>query len=828
MNLRQIEFLFVKKIFLISLIISSVVLAGTTGKLSGKIKDASTGETLIGANVLIEGTNLGTASDADGNYVILNIPPGKYNVKFSYIGYEMTSVSGVVIVADQTTSLSIELKSQTVQVGEVVVTANKPMIQKDLTSSISTISREEIESLPVSTFTELLSLQAGVVGSGSNLHVRGGRSNEVAYMIDGMLVTDPLLGGLATNVNNDAIQEMNLLSGTFNAEYGNALSGIVNIVTRDGADNFSGKLEYRTSEFGVDKYSNLHESRMNGSISGPLFFNDLKFFASAEQDRRGSYLPFGYNKELSLFTKITSTQIPLMKISLSNRGNSGKRQSYSHSYKFIPEQYLRRRTDSWHTTLSLTHTVMNNLFYDLKISYFNQSYYSGIDKDTSQYLSTSQREYFPIGNGYEFFSKSDPVQLDDSRTVTVDIKGDAVWQIDNYNEVKFGAAYKKHRLKYFYVYDPKRNFPYINDYTTEPFELSGYAQDKIEMPYLVINLGLRYDYMNANQEYRANPLDPTTIIKAKPRSQFSPRVGIAHPISDRTKLHFSYGHFFQYPEFQFVFENSQYDYNVREPLFGQANLDAQRTISYEVGIAHQLNDRTAINLTAYYKDITGLIGTRYYFPFIDGRFVGYTVYVNEDYANVKGFELSFDVRPDQYFSGGLSYTYSIAKGSASSETEQYPGTQESTQLYYLDFDRTHLLNASAVYTIPKGEGPRVFDSNIFEQMDFSLIFRLNSGSPYTPGGRDVGFVERNSLRQPSTYTFDLMFGKDFNVYENIRVRVFAEILNLTDRKNILFVYRDTGDPEFTLEGNNSNEWMQDPSNYGPPRSIRLGTTIRFK
>lgn len=822
------KFYSMQKIFLIIITISSLSIAGTTGKLSGKIKDALTGEPLIGANVIIEGTNLGTASDMDGNYVILNIPPGRYSVKFSYIGFESTLVNSVMIVADQTTNLSVELKSQSVQVGEVVVTANKPMIQRDLTSSISTISREEIEALPVSTFTELLSLQAGVVGSGSNLHVRGGRSNEVAYMIDGMLVTDPLLGGLATTVNNDAIQELNLLSGTFNAEYGNALSGVVNIVTRDGSDKISGKIEYRTSEFGVERYHDLHESRINGSVSGPIYFNDLKFFASVEQDKRGSYLPFGYNKEKSLFTKITSTQIPLMKISLSNRGNSGKRQSYSHAYKFIPEQYLRRRSDSWHTTLALTHTVMNNLFYDFKISYFNQSYYSGIDKDTSQYLSTSQREYFPLGNGYEFYSKSDPVELSDSRTVTIDVKGDAVWQIGNFNEVKFGAAYKKHRLKYFYVYDPKRNFPYLNDYTTEPFELSGYAQDKIEMPYLVINLGLRYDYMNANQFYRANPLDPSTVLKSKARSQLSPRVGIAHPISDRTKLHFSYGHFFQNPEFQFVFENSQYDYNVREPLFGQADLDAQRTISYEVGIGHQLNDRTAINLTAYYKDITGLIGTRYFFPFIDGRFVGYTLYVNEDYANVKGFELSLDIRPDRYFSGGLSYTYSIAKGSASSETEQYPGTQESTQLYYLDFDRTHLLNASAVYTIPKGEGPRVFENNIFEQMDFSLIFRLNSGSPYTPGGRDIGFVERNSLRQPSTYTLDLMIGKDFNVYDDIRIRLFAEILNLTDRRNILYVYRDTGDPTFTLEGNNSREWMEDPSNFGPPRSIRLGTTIRFR
>jgi len=815
-------------ILVILSVLTGLIHAGTTGKLVGKIKDGQSGEPLIGANVVIEGIGLGAASNINGDYVILNIPPGRYNVKFSFIGYESVTISSVIVTVDQTTHLSVELNSQSLQFGEIYVTAAKPLVQKDITSSIATISREEIEALPVSSFTDLLSLQAGVVGSGSNLHVRGGRSNEVAYMIDGMLAVDPLLGGLATTVNNDAIQELNLLSGTFNAEYGNALSGIVNIVTRDGSDKISAKLEYRTSEFGIERYAQLHEARVNGSLSGPIFTEKVKFFISAEQDKRGSYLPFGYNNDRSFFTKITSTQIPLMKISFSNRGSIGRRQSYSHAYKFVPDQFTRRRTDSWHSAVTLTHTVLNNLFYDLKFSYFNQGYYSGIDKDTSQYLPSSQRTYLPIGNGFEFFSKSDPLQLDDSRTISFDIKADAVWQIDNKNEVKFGLSYKKHKLKYFSVYDPKRNFPYINDYTTQPFEFATYIQDKIELPYLVINLGLRFDYINANNEFRNNPLDPTSIIKAKPRAQISPRIGIAHPISDRTKLHFSYGHFFQNPDFQFLFENTQYDYNVREPLFGQPNLDAQRTISYEVGISHQLNDRTAVSLTSYYRDITGLIGTRYYFPFVDGRFVGYTLYVNEDYANVKGFELSLDMRPDQYFSGGMSYTYSIAKGSASSETEQYPGTQESTQLYFLDFDRTHMLNVSGTYTIPKDDGPSLFNTKPFELMDFSLIFRLNSGAPYSPGGRDIGFVERNSLRQPSTYSIDLMVGKEFSFSNIIKVRLFAEILNLTDHRNILYVYRDTGEPDFTFEGNQSVEYMQDPSNFGPPRSIRLGTTLRFR
>jgi len=817
-----------KKAIIIWILLHLTALAGVTGKLAGKVTDAVTGEPLLGANIVLQGTSFGAASDINGNYTVLNIPPGNYTVKVTYLGYEPVILSDVRIIVDQTTLLNFSLSSQSIQVGEIVVTAKAPLIQKDLTSSKSVISREDIEALPVATFTELLSLQAGVIGSGSNLHIRGGRSNEVAYLIDGMYVKDPLLGGLATQINNDAIQEMSLLSGTYNAEYGNALSGVVNIVTRDGSDKFSGKLEARTSEFGVKKYSDLHQNRINGSLEGPVIPGHLRFFISGETDNRGSYLPFGYNRNQTVFAKLNSASLQNLRISLSNRGSRDSRQNYSHSFKYIPEQYYRSHSDSWQSTLTTTHSIGKDFFHDFRASYFNQGYYRGLDKDTALYQPAAEDTYFSqYGNGFEFYSRSDPEEIIDSRTVTMDLKYDAVWQINQSNETKFGLQYKSHKLRLNSIYGPKRTAPYLNNYESDPFEASGYVQDKIELPNLVINLGVRFDYLNANAEFRANPLDPSTMIKVESRQQISPRIGIAHPISDRTKLHFAYGHFFQNPDFQFLFENQQYDLNVREPLFGQADLDAQRTIAYEVGIAHQFTDRIGMKVAAYYKDVTGLIGTRYSFPYFDGRYVGYTVYVNEDYANMRGLEINFDIRPDRYFSGGVTYTYSVAKGSASSETEQYPGTQESTQLYYLDFDKTHVFNSTFTFTIPQNEGPEIFGYKLFQNMDFSLIFKMSSGYPYTPGGRDVGFVVRNSLRSPSNYAADLMIGKEFYFTNSIRLRLFAEIFNLTDHRNILYVYSDTGDPDFTQVGGYSDEYMRDPSNYGSPRIIRLGATFRF-
>ena len=206
-----------KKLLLFLLIIQTCSFAGVTGKLVGKVTDKNSRDPLIGANIFIQGTTLGAVAGNDGRFIIINIPPGVYNVKVSFIGYETVLFEDVKITVDQTTQLPIELSTKSLQTGEIIVIAKPSMIHKDLTSSISVVSREEIEALPVSNFTDLLALQAGVVGSGSDLHIRGGRSNEVAYMIDGMLVQDTLLGGLATNIGKDPIQELSLLSGTFNA-----------------------------------------------------------------------------------------------------------------------------------------------------------------------------------------------------------------------------------------------------------------------------------------------------------------------------------------------------------------------------------------------------------------------------------------------------------------------------------------------------------------------------------------------------------------------------------------------------------------------------------
>jgi len=164
--------------------------AGTTGKISGKVTDAATGESVIGANIILMGHSLGGAADIDGNYFVINIPPGVYDVRASSIGYQSVTLQNVRVSVDQTTKLDFQLNIESFEIGDVIVTAMKPIVRRDLTSTESKVSGDDIALLPLEDVASVVNLQAGVV----NGHFRGGRSNEVKYLVDGVAVNDAFSG----------------------------------------------------------------------------------------------------------------------------------------------------------------------------------------------------------------------------------------------------------------------------------------------------------------------------------------------------------------------------------------------------------------------------------------------------------------------------------------------------------------------------------------------------------------------------------------------------------------------------------------------------------
>jgi outer membrane receptor protein involved in Fe transport len=230
-------------VFLI-LVSSSLLFSGTTGKIAGVITDSETGDPLIGVNVVIEGTLLGTATDKDGYFVILNVPPGKYTVKASYIGYVDYTVTDARVNIDLTTTLDMRMKPTVIAGEEVTVVAERPVVQKDVSASTANIESSQIDALPVQSLDDVVGLQAGIQG----LSIRGGGSDELAFMVDGITLRDERDNSPITGVSLSAIQDVQIQTGGFNAEYGNVRSGVITVVTKEGdPHHYSGTIDYENS-----------------------------------------------------------------------------------------------------------------------------------------------------------------------------------------------------------------------------------------------------------------------------------------------------------------------------------------------------------------------------------------------------------------------------------------------------------------------------------------------------------------------------------------------------------------------------------------------------
>ena len=288
----------IRYLFSIILFIQFLI-AGTTGKATGLITDKETGEPLIGCNVIIMDTDLGTASNQVGEYFILNIPPGNYSIKFSMIGYESYVIEQVKISIDKTTRINASIGATVIEGSEVVVTAERKLIQFDVTQSEARITADELDVMPVTEVRDVLRLQGGITqDAGGGLHMRGGRSSEISYMVDGIPMTDAYDGGISVQIENDNLQELQVISGTFNAEYGKALTGVINMVTKDGGDRFEGSLNVYSGDHtttdpifkNLNSYSPLNDHSISINLSGPIIPRRLTFYSSARSNGSKGWL----------------------------------------------------------------------------------------------------------------------------------------------------------------------------------------------------------------------------------------------------------------------------------------------------------------------------------------------------------------------------------------------------------------------------------------------------------------------------------------------------------------------------------------------------------
>lgn len=910
-----------KIIMLISAIIfiNSICPAGDTGKLQGVISDKETLEPLMGVNIIIVGSTFGAATDNAGFFLINRIPPGKYSVKLSMIGYQSVTINDIRIMADLTTELNYELSGESIQMESIVVMAKKPVVQKDQTATRVVIEGKTIsEDLRAQNINEVIKLQAGVtVGTDGAFHVRGGRTGGILYQVDGISMMNPFTRSVAGEVEVENVQELQAHIGTFDAEYGNAGDAVISISTKDGGEKMTGKFSYESPMLNSSPYHekdwSLNREEVTGlpqeqkdlyldqvrkpdgssaydfmsvlddpaasdyliipalgtwglNLSGPIpFINKLKYFISGRLRNEDSYLPFGYTLYRNVGVKLSYPINDALSIRGSYDWSQNFSQSYDHQYKYWrwfntgldtlgrKGSYPMNKELSNRQSIRLRHVVSNNSFYDLTVGRV-YDYSSTIvpdrlvqyDPNTGELISSEYLTRLYVGGTEGNFMYGDVRYWIMTHSTQYILKGTYENQLTKNHQLRTGFDTKSHEIfRHRIGMLPRGNLEYFN---YKPIEIAGFIQDKIEYSFMILKLGLRVDYFDPKASAYTDPSDilytltdtegNSAIFAAKkdpvePHLQISPRIGIAHPISDKTSIHFAYGHFFQIPRFYDLYRNDDLDnILVNDALVGNPALKPEKTVSYEVGLQQELSDEWGLNVTVYSKDISNLISSYYYFSARD-----YTIFTNADFGRVQGMDLTLDKRFADNYSLRLSYSLMYALGNESDPTEGFNSYREDqahlrpNRNFPLDFDQRHKIDAVLIGKTNDRFGPETFGFYPLENLSMAAVFSAGSGLPYTPSSRateESNIVpEPNSARRPWTVNLDLRISRKIKI-SPVDVTFYVDVENVFDEINTRLIWSRTG--EAWNEGptsTRSKDRQANPSNAGPRRSIKAGFYFDF-
>ncbi|MFH0991502.1 MAG: TonB-dependent receptor [bacterium] len=936
--------------------------AQQAGSIRGKVYDKATKEGLAGANVIVKGTYYGAATKLDGSFLVPKVNAGTYVVEVRLLGYKTMQFGVVKVIADQETILDAPLEETVLSLGqEVVIIGEKPMFNIEETSSKRSVKNEDLQAAAIQTVEDAVALQVGVVKSDDQLHIRGGRAYETAFLVDGISVQDPLAGtGFGLQLPLGAVQEVEVITGGYNAEYGQATSGVVSFTTREGSDKYTGSLQHKRDHLGfnTNDRSNFNTDIYEFSLGGPEPLTNyllphfgatlpgkLSFFLNFNVNLSDGYTrwverineqgqPAGFmvkapgglyssifhrnnfaprrSNNWTILSKVTWKITPTMKLSYSFNGSVAINQNtqtiqttlehqepqpgYQYLFQNIPDSANTFTQLNQQHSLILTHTLNSKTFYEVRLSKFtahvrgdaNGTYWENYREPKD--IVTFPIIYYNLGHdtigvmpGDGFYETGSPTTWRDHYIDEYTCKFDLTSHFDEKNKFKAGIELRLQEMQMVDIISPwVRPLGFNNDiYSVKPALGALYAQDNLTFGGMILNFGLRFDYWfpgkyvdDAVQNDEQSLVSPTIreqylrdTYKAfglRWKGRISPRLAIAHPVSDNQTLFFSYGHFSKFPRPQFVYSkllrgNSRSTFQV----IGNPNLNPETTVAYELGLRNQLTENDVLNVTAYYKDIFDYITARsvraQQTRFSSGT---YTTYINLDYARSRGFEIEYKKRYSDWFRGAVSGAYSITTGKSSAATEVafniQQGIEENVKEKYLAWDRP--LQGSLVLNFKINKGRALFDfgNGVLDDINIYTRVFFQSGKRYTSyqyvgnesaTGRPIYYADLNN---PLTKVGKDVCTVDLNIEKSIdlsfaKLFLSIEISNLLNRKNVQILNPITGDayeyvrPDGTPTPTPSSwndphypdlqapvdAYPYNPARYMEPRSMRLSLSFRF-
>lgn len=792
--------------------------AGTTGRLEGNVHDSRTGEPLAGATILILETRQGAVSDLEGRFVIHNLRAGTYQVRISLLSYQTLLYREVTILPDLRSRLSVHLTAAPIEMGSLAVIAERPLIQTDITGTAYEKSQTQLQELPIGKFQEIVGLQPGATSDG---HIRGGRSHEVLYLVDGLPVQDAVSGGLGMELPKSAISQVSIKTGGFDAEYGQALSGIVHAITRSGGDRPELQLRLaRDNLFGgtqVSKYSEI-ELTAGGplaarkasfftahtlSLSGTRWWQDLQYFFDLPAQKE----LYGIGKVdwfASGDTRLTAQLLYALK----------RNRDYAFSWRYNLDGLPLRRNENLRAALSWTHTLNPATFYTLSLS--------------QGWLRTR------IGEGPADSLRGDPYQYDfyllyvirgdrnwwaDSRQNTTIAKAELTSQWRRAHLFKAGIEFRQYaihstllkmepRLSYFGK--PLLDAEMLNfssRFRYYPRAGALFIQDKYESAATrsVISAGLRLDFLDPRARRPAVELIPAGqnefqeeikgYVPAKTSWQISPRIGFAFPLTDRSFFFINWGRYLQFPLFEQLYaglDNVTFARGVKV-LRGNPELLAEKSSALEISSRVNLHENWVASALYFQKETTDQIDTKT-FVSANSRIAGdygFAEYVNNPYAVAHGLEFSLSREKGAWITGQFSYTWMEARGLSETEAQGLSYAQWGFSVaqtpYYLGWDQRHTVKADLRFALPL-------------RLVVDLLWQYHTGRPYTYYPSPDGFAPAdsgrtfvpNNRRLPAWQMTDLRVGRTFflsSAGKTIRpaLELYIDIRNLFNARNLLWM-----------------------------------------
>ena len=838
------------KRILFLLIVSSLVVcegiaqSSTTGSIEGTVTDEVTGEPLAGANVILLNTTKGSATSLIGTYFLGNLSPGKYDIRFSILGYRTVVVQGVRVIAGLKTTVNASLTQTAVALDPMMVMAERPPIQKDVTGSVHTIGAESFETLPVTTLADVIGLTPGVTLENN---IRGGKTTEVVYLLDGLPIQNFIEGGLAIDLPQSSIADLTVQTGGFDPEYGNALSGVINIVTKRGSDRHTVSLRAEKDDlFGGKQVDKRNEVDLEAN--GPLApdFSYVASLTALHTDTRwwqdlSQFFSSPIVRAYSGFAKTEYQAGSGIRLGLQLLASYKEYHDYEFSWRFHLNGLPPRQDDGYRIAAMINHSISPSFFYIASVSRFTVN--SAIGNGSREHTDTTiyQWDFFLryiIDGNRSWWARRKQVH-----NLT---KVDFTWRLNQNHLIKFGGDMNMQEIYSDILrYEPQVN-PYGKPFVDKPmlnystdFEYfprmgSAYLQDKIELSRdgMELNLGVRYDFLDPRAERPLAERVPTGgnqyetyitgSVPASIKQLWSPRIGFAAPYAENGYLFINYGIYYQFPLFDYLYSGLN-NVSLRKGsgiLIGNPDLRPEQTRAWEMSLKYAVSKELVLSATYFHKETLNQIDVKTFVPTnssVAGDY-GFAEYVNNPYSRSSGIELSVSSERSSHVSGSISYTYMTAEGLSESPVgglQYYQwGIEVPSRMYPLSWDQRHTVKVIAMADFPLG-------------VKMSLSWLFHSGRPYTYYPSKDGFTpedptqefEPNNARMKDYNLVNMKLMRLFKISTKplFYMTVYVDVRNLLNTKNVRWV-----DSAGRIGGE-----LEDLTAYDPSRRTRLGLRVEL-